>query len=116
MHNLHSPNSQYDQPAMVQLTEDEIDDLVYFARAGDAAELTATLAAAVSSRAKDGEGGGKSATALVLLAAAVDEGANTPLHMAAGNGHEGGSGATRDMQATEANGSRHCPLCARPDP
>lgn len=76
---------------MVQLTEDEVDDLIYFARAGEAADLAETLAGLVSSKAGGDESTESSTTTtpLAVLAAAVDEGKNTPLHMAAGNGHEG---------------------------
>ncbi|CAK7237034.1 ankyrin repeat-containing protein [Sporothrix curviconia] len=80
---------------MVHLTEDEVDDLIYFARANEAEDLAATLAALVA-KAKAAAGAGAAAaedeenatTALHVLAAAVDAGKNTPLHMAAGNGHE----------------------------
>ncbi|ERS95180.1 ankyrin repeat containing protein yar1 [Sporothrix schenckii 1099-18] len=65
---------------MVTLTEDEVDDLLYFARANEAADLADTLAALVAKAGGD-------ATPLSILAAAVDAGKNTPLHMAAGNGH-----------------------------
>lgn len=68
---------------MVTLTEDEVDDLVYFARAGEAADLAATLAELATKAGAD-------TTPLAVLAAAVDAGKNTPLHMAAGNGHKGG--------------------------
>lgn len=62
------------------LTEEEIDDLVYFARVGEDADLTETLTA-LSEREK--------ATPAEILLAAKDEGKSTALHMAAGNGHLG---------------------------
>ena len=62
------------------LSEDEIDDLVYLARAGDDAELTGMLSE-IAAR----EGAGVAA-ADVLEAARDDSGA-TCLHMAAANGH-----------------------------
>ncbi|KIH87131.1 ankyrin repeat containing protein yar1 [Sporothrix brasiliensis 5110] len=65
---------------MVTLTEDEVDDLLYFARANEAADLADTLAALVANAGGD-------ATPLSILTSAVDAGKNTPLHMAAGNGH-----------------------------
>ncbi|CAK7213781.1 ankyrin repeat-containing protein [Sporothrix bragantina] len=65
---------------MVHLTEDEVDDLIYFARANEADDLASTLAELVAKA--------EGATPLDVLAAAVDAGKNTPLHMAAGNGHE----------------------------
>ncbi|CAK7267393.1 ankyrin repeat-containing protein [Sporothrix epigloea] len=68
--------------AMVNLTEDEVDDLIYFARANEADELSSTLAELVAKAGVD------ATTPLQILAAAVDDGKNTPLHMAAGNGHE----------------------------
>ncbi|CAK7246190.1 MAG: ankyrin repeat-containing protein, partial [Sporothrix thermara] len=69
---------------MVHLTEDEVDDLIYFARANEADDLASTLAELV---AKAGAAD-PAATPLAVLAAAVDAGKNTTLHMAAGNGHE----------------------------
>ncbi|UKZ70778.1 uncharacterized protein TrAtP1_011747 [Trichoderma atroviride] len=60
------------------LTEEEIDDLVYFARVGEDADLTETLTA-LSEREK--------ASPAEILLAAKDEGKSTTLHMAAGNGH-----------------------------
>ncbi|CAK7199212.1 ankyrin repeat-containing protein [Sporothrix eucalyptigena] len=66
---------------MVNLTEDEVDDLIYFARANEVDDLSSTLAELVTKA-------GAEATPLAVLAAAVDAGKNTPLHMAAGNGHE----------------------------
>lgn len=62
------------------LTEEEIDDLVYFARVGEDADLTETLTA-LSEREK--------ASPAEILLAAKDEGKSTALHMAAGNGHLG---------------------------
>jgi uncharacterized protein len=67
---------------MVTLTEDEVDDLIYFARANEADDLAATLAELTNKAGGD-------ATPLAVLSAAVDAGKNTPLHMAAGNGHQG---------------------------
>ncbi|OAA59217.1 ankyrin repeat containing protein yar1 [Niveomyces insectorum RCEF 264] len=63
-----------------QLTEDEVDDLLYFARAGEEDDLAEALGAAVRRAGDD-------ATPLAVLAAATDAGRNTPLHMAAANGH-----------------------------
>lgn len=62
------------------LTEDEIDDLIYFARTGDIDEVT-TSVREISSRT------GLSPPDLLLKA--KDEGGQTPLHMAVGNGHLG---------------------------
>ncbi|CAK7566441.1 MAG: ankyrin repeat-containing protein [Sporothrix epigloea] len=67
---------------MVNLTEDEVDDLLYFARANEADELSATLDELVA------KAGADATTPLQVLAAAVDDSKNTLLHMAAGNGHE----------------------------
>ncbi|KAK5993754.1 Ankyrin repeat-containing protein P16F5.05c [Cladobotryum mycophilum] len=61
-----------------KLTEDEIDDLIYFARAGEDADLTETLNALAERE--------KVSPAEILLAA-KDEGKSTTLHMATGNGH-----------------------------
>lgn len=63
-----------------QLSEDEIDDIIYFARAGEEKDLTETLSALAS---REG------VSAAEILLAAKDEGKNTGLHMAAGNGHLG---------------------------
>ena len=63
-----------------QLTEDEIDDLIYFARAGENAELTETIAA-LADREK--------VSPAEVLVAAKDEAKSTTLHMASGNGNIG---------------------------
>jgi hypothetical protein len=63
-----------------KISEDEIDDLIYFARAGEGAELTELLTA-ISTR--EGVSAGE------VLALAKDEGKSTCLHMATGNGHLG---------------------------
>jgi hypothetical protein len=63
-----------------ELSEDEIDDLIYFARAGeqsDLDELLSTLAA------REG------VSPVEILLAAKDETKSTCLHMATGNGHLG---------------------------
>ncbi|EFX01807.1 ankyrin repeat containing protein yar1 [Grosmannia clavigera kw1407] len=65
-----------------QLSEDEVEDLIYFSRAGDEQELSEMLSALVS-KATGGD------NVLALLASAKDGGKNTCLHMAAGNGHQG---------------------------
>ncbi|KAL2172498.1 hypothetical protein VTG60DRAFT_5252 [Thermothelomyces hinnuleus] len=61
-----------------QLSEDEIDDLLYAARTGDKDELTGLLSS-LAEREK--------VTPAELLISAKDEGKSTCLHMAAGNGH-----------------------------
>ncbi|ODA82479.1 hypothetical protein RJ55_00986 [Drechmeria coniospora] len=61
-----------------QLTADEIDDLIYFARAGEAADLNSTLTE-LAEREK--------VSPAEILVAAKDEGKSTTLHMATGNGH-----------------------------
>lgn len=65
-----------------QLTEDEIDDLLYAARIGDQDELT-TLLSSLSEREK--------VSVAEILINARDEGKSTCLHMATGNGHLGES-------------------------
>lgn len=62
------------------LTEDEIDDLVYFSRAGENADLDESLAALAERE--------KASLAEILLVA-KDEGKSSTLHMATGNGHLG---------------------------
>ncbi|TDZ19200.1 Ankyrin repeat-containing protein [Colletotrichum orbiculare MAFF 240422] len=61
-----------------KLTEDEIDDLIYFSRAGELADLQESLQA-LSER--------ESVFIGEVITAARDEGKSTCLHMAAGNGH-----------------------------
>jgi hypothetical protein len=63
-----------------QISDDEIDDLLYFARTGDKDELT-TLVSSLAEREK--------ASPASILATAKDEGKSTCLHMATGNGHLG---------------------------
>lgn len=60
------------------LSEDEIDDLIYLSRAGEDAELTQMLKE-LAEREK--------ATVAEVLEAAKDDGKATCLHMAAANGH-----------------------------
>lgn len=63
-----------------QLSDNEIDDLLYSARTGDNDELT-TLLTALAEREK--------VLPAEILASARDEGKSTCLHMATGNGHLG---------------------------
>jgi hypothetical protein len=62
------------------LSDDEIDDLLYSARIGDKDELT-TLLSALAER--------ENTTPADILTHAKDEGKSTCLHMATGNGHLG---------------------------
>ncbi|KAH9909688.1 ankyrin [Xylariomycetidae sp. FL2044] len=62
----------------INLSEEEVDDLVYLARAGEEADLTEMLRE-VSGR--------EGATPAQVLEAARDDGKNSCLHMAAANGH-----------------------------
>ena len=64
-----------------QLTEDEIDDLVYFARAGENDDLKETVAALADREKVD--------PAIIILAAKDDGNKSTTLHMATGNGNLG---------------------------
>ncbi|KAL1871094.1 ankyrin repeat-containing protein [Diaporthe australafricana] len=61
-----------------KLSEDDIDDLIYFARAGEVADLNESLAT-LSSR--------EGVSPAEIITAAKDEGKSTCLHMATGNGH-----------------------------
>ncbi|UQC82029.1 uncharacterized protein CLUP02_07515 [Colletotrichum lupini] len=61
-----------------KLSEEEIDDLIYFSRAGELADLKESLKS-LSER--------EGATVGEIITAAKDEGKSTCLHMAAGNGH-----------------------------
>jgi uncharacterized protein len=61
-----------------KLSEDEIDDLIYFARAGEQKDLEELLSSLAS---REGASTGE------VLAAARDEGKSSCLHMATGNGH-----------------------------
>ncbi|CAN8096253.1 unnamed protein product [Discula destructiva] len=61
-----------------KLSEDEIDDLIYFARAGEVPELNETLAS-FSTR--------EAVSPADILTAAKDSGKSTCLHMATGNGN-----------------------------
>lgn len=63
------------------LSEDEIDDLLYYARTGDLLEFTA-LSSELCKREQ-------STTPAVLLVAKDHYSGNGPLHMAAANGHAG---------------------------
>lgn len=62
------------------ISEDEIDDLIYFARAGEVSDLTETLTA-LSAR--------EAVSPAEILLAARDGGKSTCLHMATGNGNLG---------------------------
>ncbi|KGQ05529.1 Ankyrin repeat-containing protein YAR1 [Beauveria bassiana D1-5] len=61
-----------------QLTEDEIDDLIYFARTGEDVDLMESVTALAERE--------KVAPAVILMAT-KDEGKSTVLHMATGNDH-----------------------------
>ncbi|CEJ89785.1 Putative Ankyrin repeat-containing YAR1 [[Torrubiella] hemipterigena] len=61
-----------------QISEDEIDDLVYFARVGETGDMTELLTSLAERE--------KVAPAVILMAA-KDNGQSTALHMATGNGH-----------------------------
>ena len=63
-----------------QLTQDEIDDLIYFSRAGEGTDLSELLSSLAS---REG------VSTAEILTAAKDEGKSTCLHMATGNGHIG---------------------------
>jgi len=63
-----------------QLNEEEIDDLLYFARAGEKEDLEATLTQ-LAEREK--------VSKAEILASTRDESKATCLHMATGNGHKG---------------------------
>lgn len=76
-----------------QLTEDEIDDLLYAARTGDNADLTTTLSA-IAAR--------TSLSLAEILLAARDESKATCLHMATGNGHLGTSTPTPTTTPTNS--------------
>ena len=78
---MFQPHKQRKSTMPATLSEDEIDDLLYLARTGDADEFNA-LKEELSSREKVGLAG--------LLEAARDEtSSNAVLHMAAANGHHG---------------------------
>lgn len=63
-----------------KLSEDDIDDIIYFARAGEVTDLNETLST-LSSR--------ESVSPAEIIIAARDEGKSTCLHMATGNGNIG---------------------------
>ncbi|KAK7415687.1 ankyrin repeat-containing protein [Neonectria punicea] len=62
----------------LKLTEEEIDDLIYFSRAGEKDELIETL---------KGLADREKVTPAEVVAAAQDDAKSTCLHMATGNGH-----------------------------
>jgi hypothetical protein len=64
----------------IKLSEDEIDDLIYFSRAGEKDDLV-TFLTSLAEREK--------VSPAEILIAAKDEGKSTCLHMATGNGHLG---------------------------
>lgn len=64
------------------MSEDEIDDLIYFARAGEVVDMNETLKT-LSTR--------ETVSPAEILMAAKDEGKSTCLHMATGNGNLGTS-------------------------
>jgi hypothetical protein len=63
-----------------KLSQEEIDDLIYLSRAGEKDELTSFISSLAER---------ESVSPAEILTAAKDEGKNTCLHMAAGNGHLG---------------------------
>lgn len=73
-------NTIYQDKMAPQITEEEIDDLVYFARAGEDVDLMESVSAIAEREKVD---------PAVILMATKDEGKSTVLHMATGNGHLG---------------------------
>jgi uncharacterized protein len=69
-----------------RLSEDEIDDLIYFARAGEEKELTDLLTKLAEREV---------VPPTEILSVVKDEGKSTALHMASGNGHLGESPSSR---------------------
>src|SRR4051812_21159126 len=66
-------------PTPPTLTEDEIDDLLYFSRTAELSDLSSTITALSSTHNR---------YALEIIGAAIDPySGNTCLHMAAANGH-----------------------------
>jgi hypothetical protein len=77
---------------MANLTEDEVDDILYFARANELQDLQTTLSEYATTH---------STTEVTICAAALDPTSqNTPLHYAAANGH---IGATFALLASDDN-------------
>ena len=75
-------------PPTITLTEDQIDDLLYYSRTNDIEELVSTLCTIKSAL---GEGVSEGD---ILLNAVDAESGNGVLHMAAANGHGGGFSST----------------------
>lgn len=67
--------------ASLQISEDDIDDLLYLARTGETQELAKFLGA-IASRLQTSE-------EAIILAAKDDFSGNNALHMTAANGHVG---------------------------
>lgn len=66
---------------MIALTEEQIDDILYYARTGELEELRMWIKKLSLA---------KSTSELEIIAASVEEQSqNTPLHMAAANGQSG---------------------------
>lgn len=70
--------------AAPQLTSDEIDDILYCARAGEVDELTEVMDTIVARL-----GGSAKEDLSAIVKAATNEAENTALHYAAANGHKG---------------------------
>lgn len=71
----------------ISLSEEQIDDLLYLARANESSELLSELA--VIKEAHMAAEGTLTSEAGILLAAVDPETGNNVLHMAAANGHTG---------------------------
>lgn len=83
-----------------KLTEEEIDDLIYFSRAGEQEDLTETIKSLAER---------ENASAAEIVAAAQDaSNKSTCLHMATGNGHLGKNEtlAIRRLHMPSISGSR----------
>lgn len=72
-----------------QLSEDQIDDLLYCARAGDLDELRETVDALVPPDQSSDKEQERRRTLAQLLESASNEDGNTPLHYCCANGHLG---------------------------
>lgn len=78
------PTAQITSAMAPQLSEDDIDDLIYLSRAGEGDELSETVTFLAERE--------KVTPAEILIAAKDESNTVTTLHMAAGNGHLGMSG------------------------
>lgn len=104
---LEQVQSSAPAPVYSLLSEDQVDDLIYFARNGQVEEFQESLITIAES---------SSSSPLSTIAVAFDpESGNSPLHMASANGHIGNNRSATPLPPTGPRYSICCGMKALPN-